>query len=338
MNAHLPIDPEAAAVLQQMPAEYTPRALIDFDDMASTRERTKRFGADTSSAQVAGVRTRVETVPGPEGAPAITLRIHEREDTIGRADRPVFYWTHGGGMVIGSAADDDANLAAYVTATGCVAVSVEYRLAPEHPYPAPQEDVYAGLMWTVSQADALGLDLSRLVIGGASAGGGLTAALAIMVRDRKGPHIALQMLFQPMLDHRNELPSTHEVTDVNIWDGDMNARGWAALLGDLHADDVPGTASPARESDLTGLPPAFIDVGSVEVFRDEAIDYASRLMRSGVQTELHVWPGGFHGYDAFAASSRLARSTQATRHAAIQRVFDPAPELPAATSLTTPER
>jgi acetyl esterase/lipase len=321
MSAHLPIDPEAQAVLDRMPEQFRPRALFDFDNMPATRQRlADMLESSVPREKNPAVSTRVQSIPTSDGA-FIDLRIHQRAGKEGETGRPVIYWVHGGGMVIGSAEDDDALLSGYVEATGCVAVAVEYRLAPEHPYPTPQEDNYTGLLWVAEHAEELGLDLSRLIIGGASAGGGLTASLAIMARDRKGPTIALQMLFCPMLDHSNSTASSYEITNIGIWDHSMNERGWAALLGELDPDSVPGSASPAREKSLSGLPPAFIDVGSVEVFRDEAIQYASRLLTSGVQTELHVWPGGYHGYDAFAPNASISKGTQDARLAAIRRIF-----------------
>ncbi|WP_144796092.1 alpha/beta hydrolase [Microbacterium paludicola] len=321
MSAHLPIDPEAQVALDRMPEQFRPRALFDFDDMPSTRERlAQMLEAAVPREPNPAVATRVETIPTHDGA-TIELRIHQPVGDEQQTGRPAIYWVHGGGMVIGAAADDDENLSRYVEETGCVAVAVDYRLAPEYPYPTPQEDNYSGLVWVAEHADELGIDASRIIVGGASAGGGLAASLAIMARDRSGPAIALQLLFCPMLDHRNNTPSSHEVTDVGIWDQVMNGRGWAALLGDLEDDAITGRASPAREPNLAGLPPAFIDVGTVEVFRDEAIEYAQRLLTSGVQTELHVWPGGFHGYDSFAADASISHGTQAARLAAVQRVF-----------------
>lgn len=319
MSTHLPLDPEVQVALDRMPGQFRPRALFDFDDMPATRQRlAQMLEAAVPREPDPSVETRAASIPTPDGA-MIELRIHQQAGSSGETGRAVIYWVHGGGMVIGSAADDDENLARYVRETGCIAVSVDYRLAPEHPYPTPQEDNYSGLVWVVDHADELGIDPARLVIGGASAGGGLAASLAIMARDRKGPAIGLQLLFCPMLDHRNDTPSSGEITDIGIWDQVMNGRGWAALLGDLQSGAVPGAASPAREQNLAGLPPAFIDVGTVEVFRDEAIAYASRLLTSGVQTELHVWPGGFHGYDAFAATASISVGTQDARLAAVRR-------------------
>jgi acetyl esterase/lipase len=205
-----------------------------------------------------------------------------------------------------------------------VVVSVEYRLAPEHPYPAGVEDVYAGLLWTARHAGGLGGDPERIVVAGASAGGGLTAALALLARDREGPRPLGQVLMYPMLDDRNDTVSAHQMAGVGAWDRTANETAWTAVLGDARGGpDVPPYAAPARASDLSGLPPAFLDVGSAETFRDEVVDYASRIWRAGGVAELHVWPGGFHGFDAFAPHTVLARTARAARIAWLRRLLAP---------------
>lgn len=174
-------------------------------------------------------------------------------------------------------------------------MSVGYRLAPEHPHPAPVEDCYAALRWMSDQASALGVDAGRLALYGGSAGGGLAAAVALPARDRGTPRPAFQMLPCPMLDDRNVTPSSHEITDIGIWDRAANLQGRQALLGDFDgADGVSPYAAPARADDLSGLPPTYLDAGELDLFRDENIDYATRLVRAGVPVELHVYPGGIH--------------------------------------------
>src|SRR5581483_950120 len=166
------------------------------------------------------------------------------------------------------------------------------------PHPAPVEDCYAGLVWTVQHAGELGIDPARLVIGGASAGGGLAAATALLSRDRGGPRALLQLLVYPMLDDRNTTRSSHEIVDVGIWDRATNVGGWRALLGEAAGGDtVSHYAAPARASDLSNLPPAVIYVGTADLFRDEDIDYAQRLIHAGVPAELHVYPGAYHGFE-----------------------------------------
>jgi acetyl esterase/lipase len=195
---------------------------------------------------------------------------------------------------------------------GLAVVSVEYRLAPENPHPAPVEDCYAGLLWTVEHADELGIDPGRIVVSGASAGGGLAAATALLARDRGGPVLLGQLLLCPMLDDRNDSYSARQMAGLGIWDRGFNQFGWTSLLGEAQGGpDVSPYAAPARATDLSGLPPAFIDVGSAETFRDEAVEYASRIWRAGGVAELHVWPGGFHGFVLMAPQAALSQTAKA---------------------------
>ena len=190
---------------------------------------------------------------------------------------------------------------------GLVVVSVEYRLAPEHPHPAPVEDCYAGLLWTAAHAEEIGGDPDRVILAGGSAGGGLAAALALLARDRRGPRPLGQLLMCPMLDDRNDTLSAHQMAGLGVWDRTANETGWNALLGEARGtDDVEPYAAPARATDLSGLPPAFIDVGSAETFRDEDVPYATRIWQAGGSAELHVWPGGFHGFDGLVPQAALS--------------------------------
>jgi acetyl esterase/lipase len=251
-------------------------------------------------------------VPGPQGEPDISLLICRPTAPASAGARPVIYHVHGGGMVIGNNRVGVDVPLAWAQALDAVVVSVEYRLAPEHPHPAPIEDVYAGLLWTADHAAELGGDPERIVIAGASAGGGLCAALALLTRDRKGPQPIGQVLMCPMLDDRNDTPSTYQMAGLGVWDRTANETGWTALLGSRRGGpDVPAYAAPARAEDLTGLPPAFLDVGSAETFRDEVVAYASRIWQAGGVAELHVWPGGFHGFDGFAPQAALSQSARA---------------------------
>ncbi|CAF1112284.1 unnamed protein product [Rotaria sordida] len=189
-----------------------------------------------------------------------------------------------------------------------VIVSVEYHLPPEHPHPVPSEDCYAGLLWTAAHAQELGIDLSQLSVMGISSGGGLAAAMALMARDRKGPELHGQLLICPMLDDRNQTPSTYQFEGMGIWDRQSNLTGWAALLGNQRGGtDVSPYAAPSRAQNLSNLPPAYIDVGSTETFRDEAIDYAQRIWQAGGAAELHVWSGGFHGFTFLAPQAALSK-------------------------------
>jgi len=264
-------------------------------------------------------------VPGPEGDPDITLRIYRPRQSASPV--PALYWMHGGGMVIGSYDMDDDLLVGAVEHLGIGVVSVEYRLAPEHPDPAPVEDCYAGLVWTATNAARYGLDPERLAVGGASAGGGLAAGTALLARDRGGPRLSFQLLLEPMLDDRAITGSSNAYADSVVWTRDDNRFGWTALLGSrLGTSDVSPYAAPARAIDLAGLPPALVDVGEIETFRDECITYAQNLLAAGVSTELHVYPGAFHGFDLMARHSALGRRAWRLRWSALARAFGlPAP-------------
>ena len=226
----------------------------------------------------------------------------------------VLYYLHGGGLVAGSAYDDLPWLIELAAQTGTAVAAVEYRLAPEWPFPAAVEDSYAGLEWLAEHGAKHGVDPARIVVSGVSAGGGLAAATALLARDRGGPHLAGQLLIYPMLDDRNNSPSAVQMAGAGSWDREANATGWQAYLGDkAGGPDIPGHAAPARAEDLRGLPPTFIDVGSAETFRDEDIAYAQRLWKCGGDAELHVWPGGCHGFDFLAPEARLSKKSRAAR-------------------------
>lgn len=229
---------------------------------------------------------------------------------------------HSGGMMFGDRFSGTDTALAWVERLGITLVTVEYRLAPEHPHPVPFEDCYAALEWVGADAARLGIDPQRLVVAGASAGGGLAAAVALAARDRGGPALRGQLLDYPMLDDRGETTSTHAFDGVGVWDRVSNETGWRALLGaDAGGPRVPPYAAPARATDLRGLPPAFIDVGAAEIFRDEAVAYAGALWDAGGDAELHVWPGAFHACDIFAPHTRIARAMIAAREQWLQRIL-----------------
>jgi acetyl esterase/lipase len=205
---------------------------------------------------------------------------------------------------------------------GLAVLSVEYRLSPQARYPAAVEDCYAGLVWAAAHAGDLGIDADRIVIGGKSAGGGLAAALALLTRDRGGPVPLGQLLLCPMLDDRDGSYSSRQMAGVDTWDRTSNATAWQALLGDRYGSaDLPPYAAPARAADLSGLPPAYLDVGSVETFRDEGTAYADALWRAGGEAELHVWPGAFHGFDSYAPDAAVSRDAREARTRWLRRIL-----------------
>jgi acetyl esterase/lipase len=211
---------------------------------------------------------------------------------------------------------------AHAEQLGAAVVSVEYRLAPETPHPGPVEDCYAGLAWTAGHAGELGIDPARVIVGGASAGVGLAAAVALLARDRGGPALLGQMLLCPMLDDRNETPSSYQMAGIGIWDREANEVGWTALLGAARGGpDVSPYAAPARATDLSGLPPAFIEVGSAETFRDEDVAYATGIWQAGGQAELHVWPGGFHGFTGMVPDAAISKAATAAQQGWLRRIL-----------------
>ncbi|ALJ18828.1 alpha/beta hydrolase [Microbacterium sp. No. 7] len=238
----------------------------------------------------------------------VRVRVYRTAGATGPA--PCLLWMHGGGYVMGTLDGADARLDAIVARLGIVAVSIDWRLAPEHPYPAGLTDAHAA--WdAINDDDAgLGIDTERIVVGGSSAGAGLAAALCLRLRDLGRPQPALQLLVSPMIDNR-PTPSMRAITDARLWNADANALAWSAYLSGI--SPVPETAAPARARDLTGVAPAFVAVGQVDGFVDEDIAFAHALLRAGVPTELHVYPGVAHG--AFGGSPRTPRTRQFERDA-----------------------
>lgn len=318
-----PFDPELEAMLLSLPPER--RASIALDGIAARREAQGALRpTDEMLSRGGAVSFEERTAPGPAGQPDISLLILRPSTSPADpgAPAPALLHIHGGGMIVGDNRFGADRLLDWVIEFGLVVVSVEYRLAPEHPDPAPVEDCYAGLVWTAAHAGELGIDPARLSIIGTSAGGGLAAGVALMARDRGGPPISHQILLCPMLDDRELTALSQELDGEGIWDKASNRTGWTALLGERRGgSDVSPYAAPARAHDLSGLPPAFIDVGSAETFRDEDIEYAMRLSGAGVQVELHLWPGGFHSFPGAAPAARLSQEAIAVRTAYLRRAL-----------------
>ena len=255
-------------------------------------------------------------IPGPDGSPEVGVRIYKPVDVSGSL--PGMFFIHGGGMIMGSIEGENLKAAMLCETIQAVVVSVEYRLAPENPHPAPVQDCYEALVWMSKNATELGFDPDRLAIVGGSAGGGLAVATALMARDQEFPKLCFQMANYPMIDDRNETPSSKEITDVGIWDREANLEAWDWYLGGKPADEY---AAPARAKNLSDLPPTFIDVGEIDLFRDEDIEFATRLLQAGVTTELHVYPGAYHASEAFAPDAELSKQIWAKRIEALKRAL-----------------
>lgn len=266
-------------------------------------------------------------VPGPSGAPDIIVSVlspRGLKERIAEGAAPVgaMYNIHGGGMMVGNRRMDVPRLVDLVLEFGIVAATVEYRLAPEHPDPAPVEDCHAGLVWMARSSEMLGIDPERIVIMGGSAGGGLSAGVSLIARDRGTVNLAGQMLLCPMIDDTNTTQSSYQYPRGNTWTRQRNLLGWQSLLGNrVGTDAVSIYAAPFRATDLADLPPAFIEAGSAEMFRDENVEYANRIWATGGTAELHIWSGGFHGFDFFAPETELARAALDARRSWLKRIF-----------------
>ncbi len=294
-------------------AEAFPAVTLTDQNLAEFRTRPLPFEiADDGSVSLEEL-----AVPGPAGAPDVPVRLYRPVDTLG----PIgcILHIHGGGYVGGSAKEMEFLQRPLAAALGCAIVSVDYRLAPETRFPGAIEDCYAVLSWLFGEATDRNVDPARIGVMGESAGAGLAASLALMVRDRGQFALAFQHLHYPMIDDRTCVRDPNAFAGEFIWDRQSNHYGWSALLGhDPGQDDISPYAAAARATDLAGLPPTFISVGALDLFVDEDIAFAARLIRAGVPTELHVWPGAFHGFDLMPGVP-IADAARATSQAALGR-------------------
>jgi acetyl esterase/lipase len=260
------------------------------------------------------------SIPGPERAPDLTISVWRKHGH--KAGGPGFYWIHAGGMVTGDRFASMPMVMEWVDRFDGVAVSIDYRLAPENPDPAPVEDCYAGLCWMAEHAEELGYNPDQLLCCGSSGGGGLAAGTVLLARDRGTPAVFAQMLIWPMIDDRNDTFSAHQMEGVGIWDLHANEAGWTALLGDRRGTNAVSIyAAPARAHDLSGLPPAYVECTSVETFRDEDVAYANRIWQAGGICDLHVWAGGFHGVEGMVPNAAISVAMRQTRINFLQRVL-----------------
>ncbi|WP_133916101.1 alpha/beta hydrolase [Streptomyces sp. NBC_00582] len=322
------IDSELAAALQAMP--FGPNGVFDLTDIPATREAVRAL-AETIAATIPDEPTVTADelhVPRADASdvPLLLLRPRNAPGPL-----PVIVWFHGGGQVLGFAAQDAPWLKQLSAALGCAVAAVDYRLAPETPAPGAAEDGYAAYRWIGDHAADLGLDPTRVGLAGQSGGAGIAAATALLIRARGAATPLFQMLQYPMLDDRNTTDSSLRITDIGIWDRATNLLAWQAILGDrAGTEDVTPYAAASRATDLTGLPPTFIGVGELDVFRDENLDYAARLRADGVPVELHLYPGAYHAFDLFAPQSHLAESFRHARNNYLARHLTKAPAARAA--------
>lgn len=299
-------DPQLAARLALFQRAVPGGIMLDDIPAARTLHKELNAVAAARAASFSGVIASDHYAPGPAGAPAVLVRIYRPQTHP--ATLPALLWIHGGGYVFGDVASDDLKAKKLAQALNCVVASVEYRLAPEYPFPAPLEDCYAALKWLSTHARQLGVNPERIAVGGASAGGGLAAGLALLARDRGEVPICYQLLIYPMIDDSNVKQAGPGVPDAPTWTRANNLISWRSYLAqEPGGAGIPYYAAAIRAADVRGLPPTYIGVGTPDLFRDEAIAYAQRLMQAGIKTELHVYADGFHGFDDYAAESDTAQ-------------------------------
>ena len=305
-------DPELVHIIPLLPVES------DWSDLDAARAQMVELVASIPAQQDIDedqVRFEDRVIPGPPDAPDLQVRVYT---PVGEArTRPGVLYIHGGGFCFGSVEFEHQGALAVAHAANAVVVSVEYRLAPENPFPAGIEDCYAALVWLASEASRLDVDADRIAVMGQSAGGGLSAGLALMARDRRGPKLCLQVLGIPELDHRLETASMKEFVDTPLWNRPNAIMSWRCYLGESPGEVSP-YASPSIARDLRGLPPAYVSTMEFDPLRDEGIEYALRLLQAGVPVELHQYPGTFHG-SALIPGAAVSQRAQAEMMDALVR-------------------
>lgn len=310
-NTYALVDPELVPFLKTLP-----KSAVTMENLPALRQIPPPAPLPAPAPQPVERR-----IPAPTGAPEVRLTIINAAP--GRKGQPALLHMHGGGYNTGTAAMDVTFLQNMAQTCSCVVVSVDYRLAPETHFPGALEDNYTALRWLYTNADALGVDRRRIAVGGECSGGGHAAALAIAARDRKEVPIIFQLLIQPMLDDRtgSSRPVSPHIGSF-VWTAESNAFGWTSLLGvPAGSPSVPAGSVPARVKNLAGLPPAFIAVGSIDLFVDEDVDYARRLMDAGVPTELHVLAGAYHGFFALVPNAAVTARFTEYWTTALRRAF-----------------
>jgi acetyl esterase len=319
---NLRIDPELAEVLATMPMD--PAGHLADENMIRIMRSTPEILALTGAELPTDDRLTIEDseVPGPPDAPPVPVRIYKPKKAA--AALPALVYFHGGAFVIGDMYLEEHRCQRLAADGNCVVVSVDYRLAPENPFPAGVEDCYCALAWVGANVKELGVDIDRIGVGGASAGGALSAAVAQMARDRSGVPLAMQLLIYPVIDDRMETASMKAFSATPVWNSVASAQMWDHYLG-VKRDYVSNYAAPGRSNDLADLPPAYIMTAEFDPLRDEGIAYGQRLLQAGISVELHNFPGTCHGFDLIAPNIELSRRAVDEQVAAVVRLLGQAP-------------
>ncbi len=309
-------DPEVAKALAEAAAKMGDVPIIERGDVASTRDNANKYVKTMfDAAPVADTVTSRDITFTADDATSIRARLYQPRVARGSA----VVYAHGGGMIAGSIDLYDRLLRYYTEQSDVPFLAIDYRLAPEHTGDRLAKDVFAGILWLHANAGDLGIDPSRIAVMGDSGGGGVAAGAAILARDNNIP-LTRQILVYPMLDDRNTVDDP-QLAELATWTYDNNYTGWHALLGDaIGTDDVSPIASPAHLTDFRELPPTRIEVGDLDIFRDESIAYATKLLAAGVSCELHVHPGAPHGYEWLAADAAVSLRTRRDRIEALQQL------------------
>ena len=308
------VDQELMSYLEKFPE------INIWDDLPATRVLSleimrKRIAKLTP---IHDVKSEDLVVPTKDGS-TVKVRLYRPSKDFG--ELPALLWLHGGGYCLGGVEHDDQIVRQIVQAVGCIVLSVDYRLAPEFPFPAALNDSYAALLWLFKNASKVGVDDKRIAIGGASAGGGLAAGLALAARDRGEVNLIFQLLFCPMIDDRNVTPSSFSITDTRVWNRDCNLRGWSAYLGEKQSNKpVSPYAAAARAESLESLPATYMAVGSEDLFVDENRIYAERLKEAGVTVDFSIIQGGFHGFE-FIPQAQLSKETRHGYFSALKKAL-----------------
>ena len=315
------LDPEIKGPIRKMLSQI-PQVSYSYDNLPAIRASAKEMKAvmNAQMPDIPGVIIENRKVPGPKNSADILVRIYRSEKRTGLL--PTLLWIHGGGYILGDIDQDDFSAKQLTLAGECVVVSVEYRLAPEHPYPVPLDDCYAALKWTSRNADELSVDRSRIAIGGASAGGGLAAGLAVLARDRGEVNVIFQLLVYPMINDCNVATASDVLPDTVLWTREKNLFGWRSYLGCKPGGvDISCYAAVYRVKNLKGLPKAYITVGDIDLFAEEDIDFSRRLIAAGIPTELHVYPGGCHAFDGMVPDADISKRFTADIHRALNNAL-----------------